>query len=167
MGRITKAGEQAVLIILSFLGTYGVCYLLELTGSRYPDYSVMSVFLAGGIYGLLKRISGGRTRRRFLYGAAVSFFLSLFLILGYQLAQYGMTDCGVKGKGMILVRSCCLAIALYPFCDMLFGLLEKLPPVRGREKKPWKKGAVFGITLGAVFLLWIPVWMAYYPIVMS
>ena len=74
MGRITKAGEQAVLIILSFLGTYGVCYLLELTGSRYPDYSVMSVFLAGGIYGLLKRISGGRTRRRFLYGAAVSFF---------------------------------------------------------------------------------------------
>ena len=68
---------------------------------------------------------------------------------------------------MILVRSCCLAIALYPFCDMLFGLLEKLPPVRGREKKPWKKGAVFGITLGAVFLLWIPVWMAYYPIVMS
>lgn len=167
MGRITKSGKQAILIIMSFLGTYGVCYLLELMGSKYPDYSVMSVFLAAAIYIMLKRIPEGRTRRRFLYGAAVSFILSLLLILGHQLAQYGMTDCGVKGKGMILVRSCCLAVAVFPFGDMLFGFLEKLPHGMGRGKKPWKRGAVFGITFGAVFLLWIPVWMAYYPIVMS
>ncbi len=167
MNRISKAGEQAVDVILSFLGTYGVCYLLELTGSKYPDYSIMTVLFAGGLYILLKRVRRDQTGRHFLYAAAASFFLSLFLILGYQLDRYGMTDCGVKGKGMILLRALCLTIAVFPFGDMLFRFIEKIPFGMEKEENAWKSGAVFGISFGVIFLLWIPVWMAYYPIVMS
>lgn len=167
MNRISKAGEQVIPVILSFLGACGVCYLLELTGSRYPDYSVLSVLLAVVIYILLKRIRRDRTRRHFICAAAVSFFFALTLILGYQLDRYGMTDCGVKGKGMILLRSLCLAIALFPFGDMLFGAIERIPFGMEGEARPWRKRAVFGVSFGVIFLLWIPVWMAYYPIVMS
>lgn len=167
MNRISKAGEQMLPVMLSLLGTYGVCYLLELTGSRYPDYSVMSVLLTVVIYILLKRVHRDQTRRHFAYAAAVSFCFALLLILGYQLDRYGMTDGGVKGKGMILLRSLCLMIALFPFGDMLFVLIEKIPCGMRSEGRPWKKGAIFGVSLGLIFLLWIPVWLAYYPIVMS
>lgn len=160
MGRIIP-------MVLSFLGTYGVCYLLELTGSRYPDYSVMSALLAVALYLLLKRVRRDQTRRHFVSAWAASFLLSLILILGYQLDRFGMTDGGVRGKGMILLRSLCLAAALFPFGDMLFCLIERIPYHMNSEGKTWKKGAVFGISFGTIFLLWIPVWLAYYPIVMS
>ncbi len=158
---------RAIPIVLSFLGTYGMCYLLELTGSRYPDYSVMSVFLAVALYLLLKRVRRDQARKHFVCAWGVSFVLSLILILGYQLDRFGMTDGGVRGKGLILLRAFCLAAALFPFGDMLFGLIEGIPSGMDNRGKSWKKGAVFGISFGTIFLLWIPVWMAYYPIVMS
>lgn len=167
MDRLSKAGVRALPLILSFLGTYGVCYLLELSGSRYPDYSVMSAFLAVALYLLLKRVRREQTRRHFVCAWVVSFVLSLILILGYQLDRFGMTDGGLKGKGMILLRALCLAIALFPFGDMLFGLIERIPSGMDGRGKSWKKGAVFGISFGIIFLLWIPVWLAYYPLVMS
>ncbi|MCM1541605.1 MAG: glycosyltransferase family 39 protein [Blautia sp.] len=167
MSGIWRERKRMIPIILSFLGTYGVCYLLELTGSRYPAYNVMSVFLAVVIFILLKRIRREQPKRHFVCSAAVSFAFSLILIMGYQLDRYGMTDCGVKGKGMILLRALCLSIAMFPFGDMLLGLIEKIPSGMDREERPWKSGVVFGISFGAIFLLWIPVWMAYYPIVMS
>ncbi len=63
MSRISKMGERIIPIILSFLGTCGVSYLLELTGSGYPDFNVMSVFCAAAIYILLKRIDRHLERR--------------------------------------------------------------------------------------------------------
>lgn len=167
MGRILKTGERVLPIVLSFLGTYGVCCLLELTGSTYPDYSVLSLFIMAAVYILLKRVSRNQLRRHFIYAAAVSYVFALILILGYQLDRYGMTECGVKGKGMILLRAACLAIALFPFGDMLFCAIGKIPFGLGSEGKPWKRGALFGASFAVIFLLWIPVWMAYYPIVMS
>jgi len=167
MNRIWKAGKQMIPVILSFLGAYGVCYLLELTGSGHPDYSVMSVLFAAAVCFLLNRIRRDRTGKHYIYSAAVSFCFSLFLILGYQLDRYGMTDGGVKGKTMILLRTLCLTIAVFPFGDMLFNLIEKIPFGMEKTERPWKRGAVFGISFGSIFLLWIPVWMAYYPIVMS
>lgn len=159
--------ERIVLVILSFLGSYGVCYLLELTGSMHPDYSVMSVFLAVVNYILLKRIRRDQARRHFIYSVVFCYLFSLILILGYQLDRYGMTDCGIRGKGLILLRAFCLGVAVFPFGDMLFCLIEKIPFGVDWEGKPWKKGAVFGISFGSVFLMWIPVWLAYYPLVMS
>lgn len=162
-----KTREQFIPLALSLVGTYGVCYLLELMGSQFPDYSIISVLLAAAIYILLKRVRREQTKRHFIYAAAVSFVFSLIMILGYQLDRYGMTECGVKGKSLILLRSACLAIAVFPFGDLLFQAVGRIPFCMGREKRPWKRGAVFGISFAVIFLLWIPVWMAYYPIVMS
>lgn len=159
--------SRAIPIVLSFLGTYGVCYLLELTGSRYPDYSILSALLAVALYLLLKRVRREQTKRHFACAWAVSFLLSLILILGYQLDRFGMTDGGVRGKGLILLRALCLSAALFPFGDMLFGLIERIPFHMDSVGKIWKRGAVFGVSFGVIFLLWIPVWLAYYPIVMS
>ena len=167
MGKILKAGEWTLPIILSFLGTYGVCYLLELTGSTYPDYSVLSLFFIVAIYILLKRIDRNQPRRHFLYAALVSFLFALILILGYQLDRFGMTESGVKGKGLILLRAVCLSIAVFPFGDMLFHAIRKIPLETEKEERSWKRGAVFSVSFVVIFLLWIPVWMAYYPIIMS
>lgn len=101
MSWLAKTREQFIPLALSLVGAYGICYLLELMGSRYSDYSVISVLLAVTIYVLLNRIPRGQTKRHFIYAAAVSFVFSLIMILGYQLDRYGMTDCGVKGKGLI------------------------------------------------------------------
>lgn len=167
MSKIAKWKDQGLLIILSFLGTGGVCYLLELTGSRYPNYNILSVFFAATIYIFLRRIRRNHTKKHYVYSAAVSFFFSLLLILGYQLDRYGMTDGGFQGKALILLRALCLAVAVLPFGDMLFCLIERIPFGVGSAEKGWKKGAVFGISFAVIFLLWIPVWLAYYPIVMS
>ena len=167
MSRILKAGKRALPIILSFLGTYGVCYLMELAGSTYPDYSVLSILIMAAIYILLKRIDKNQQKRHFVYAAAVSYIFALILVMGYQLDRYGMTESGVKGKGLILLHAACLAIAVFPFGDMLFRAIGKIPFIMKNEEKPWRRGAVFGVSFGVIFLLWIPVWMAYYPIVMS
>lgn len=167
MKKIQATGERALPIILSFLGTYGVCYLLELTGSTYPDYSVQSLFFIIAIYVLLKRIERNQPGRHFLYAFLASYLLALILILGYQLDRYGMTECGVKGKGLILLRAACLAIAVFPFGDMLFCAIRRIPLEAEKEERPWKRGALFGVSFVVIYLLWVPVWMAYYPIVMS
>lgn len=167
MSRIRRAREQLLTLALSLVGTYGICYLLELAGGIYPDYSVMSLLFAVVIYILLTQVRKEQEKRHFIYAAAVSFVFSLLLILGYQLDRYGMTDCGVKGKSLILLRSVCLAIAVFPFGDLLFRGIGNIPFSMEKERKPWKRGAVFGVSFAVIFLLWIPVWMAYYPIVMS
>lgn len=153
--------------VLSLLGAYGVCCLLELMGGTYPDYSVLSAVFAAVIYILLKSRRQEQSRRHNVYAFVCSYFFSLLLILGYQLDRYGMTDGGVRGKGLILLRAFCLSIAFFPLGDMLFRALEKIPFSMKLNGKMWNGRAVFGISFLAIFLLWIPVWMAYYPIVMS
>ena len=51
-----KTERQIILIAAALAGTCGVCYLLGLAGTVYPDFSILSVFLAVGIYVLLRRI---------------------------------------------------------------------------------------------------------------
>ena len=167
MDKILRGKKKILTVVMSLLGACGVCYLLELMGGTYPDYSVLSVLFAAAIYVLLKRMQPNRSRRHDAYAFACSYIFSLLLILGYQLDRYGMTDGGVWGKGLILLRAGCLSMAFFPFGDMLFRVLEKIPFCMKQNGKLWNRGAVFGISFAAVFLLWIPVWMAYYPIVMS
>lgn len=89
----------------------------------------------GGFVPLLKRVRRDQARKHFVCAWGVSFVLSLILILGYQLDRFGMTDGGVRGKGLILLRAFCLAAALFPFGDMLFGLIEGIPSgMDNREK---------------------------------
>ena len=125
--------------VLTLCGVYGVAYLFSLQPVNRIYYSVLNVLLAVGIYSMLqqteqnlRKIEEKRDRkRRICYVAVISFLFALSMVMGYQLQNLGMTDCGVRGKGMILIRALCLSVAAFPFANL------------------------------------IPVWLAYYPIIMS
>lgn len=168
-------GTIAIRILLSFWGVYGVCYLCELMGLDRAAYSIMNLPLFFVLFSFLKRteadlgeIGGGRARRRrIVFSEVTAFLFSLSMILGAQLQRDGMTALGYKGKAGCVLRALCLGIAIFPFFNALFRKLEQIEPRKQTVGKPWKPGAVFGVSAVAVFLCLIPVWLAYYPIVMS
>lgn len=171
--RVFLTGKAA----LAFLGTYGLCYIGSQAGFLNPFYTVLGVLAVLTVWKLLDetvrelaKIEDKKAkRRRILFAAVVSFLFSLSMVVGWQLQKNGMTECGFKGKGLILIRSACLAIAIFPFGNFFFRLTERIHPVSGKGqagRRP-RPAAVFGICAGVIFALLIPVWLAYYPIVMS
>lgn len=171
--QMSETGIQAV---LAFLGTYGLCYLSGFMGITHASFSIISVLLMAAIYRLLSWAKGNlaritdkkQLRRRCGYASIVSLIFSVSMIMGYQLQVNGLTECGVKGKCLILLRAACISIALFPFVNQLFGGLEKIcPPISQNGGKEWKALAVFGVSASILFLCLIPVWLAYYPIIMS
>lgn len=163
--------------LLAFLGTYGLCYLGKIAGMSHATFSVMSVPLLGVVFGLLewtgRQLRGiteqSQRRRRLRFAGIISYLFSVTMIMGYQLQNFGMTDLGVRGKGLILLRAGCLGIAVFPCWNALFSAIEKIPQRdhATEEKSGWKAGKVFGISAVVIFLCLIPVWLAYYPIIMS
>ena len=166
---ITKA-------VLAMCGVYGVAYLFSLQPANRIYYSVLNVLLAVGIFSLLQqtekslqKITDKKDRkRRICYVAVISFLFALSMVMGYQLQNQGLTECGVRGKGMILIRACCLGAAAFPFANLLFAGIEQVKSVDLQKTgKGWKPGVLFAITAAIIFLCLIPVWLAYYPIIMS
>lgn len=173
-----KKIETGVQGAFAFLGTYGLCYLGSLMGITYAAFSITSVLLMVGVYWLLVRtkedlsLIADRKQlwRRCRYAGMVSLVFSLSMIMGYQLQVHGLTECGVKGKGLILLHAVCVSIAIFPFANRLFGRLEKIRsscPTPQNAGKEWKSWAVFGVSAAILFMCLVPVWLAYYPIIMS
>lgn len=163
--------------VLTLCGVYGVAYLFSLQPVNRIYYSVLNVLLAVGIYSMLqqteqnlRKIEEKRDRkRRICYVAVISFLFALSMVMGYQLQNLGMTDCGVRGKGMILIRALCLSVAAFPFANLLLDGIDRLS-ARGEATisgRYWKSDIVFAVTAVVIFLCLIPVWLAYYPIIMS
>lgn len=166
---ITKA-------VVAMCGVYGVAYLFSLQPANRIYYSVLNVLLAVGIFSLLQqtekslqKITDKKDRkRRICYVAVISFLFALSMVMGYQLQNQGLTECGVRGKGMILIRACCLGAAAFPFANLLFAGIEQVKSADLQKMgKGWKPGVLFAITAAIIFLCLIPVWLAYYPIIMS
>lgn len=174
---LQKRKNLWILLVLTFLGTYGVCYAAKIATLQPTFYSIASVFLAVVLFMLLSKTKESIDnhsddkiwKRRMYYALSISFLFSLTTIVGYQLQNFGMTDAGVKGKGLIILRAMCLAIAVFPFVNYFFLEIKKIDLKCGKSeaKKPWKNGAVFGISAAVIFACLIPVWLAYYPIIMS
>ena len=162
---------------LTMCGVYGVAYLFSLQPVNRIYYSVLNIFLAVGIYLMLQRteknlqkITDEKERKhRICYVTVISFLFALSMVMGYQLQNQGMTECGIRGKGMILLRACCLGITAFPFVNLLFAGMEKVSTSDHREitGKRWKSGKVFAVAAVGIFVCLIPVWLAYYPIIMS
>lgn len=162
---------------LSFLGTCGLCYLGRLAGFNKASYTVLGILMFLIVWKLLGETvkdlesfaDKNAKTKRIVFSLALSYMFSLSMIMGYQLQGSGMTECGFKGKGLILLRSAWLAVAVFPAGNLFFKLTERIKPLGDgrpgtRKFRPW---AVFGICAAVSFALLIPVWLAYYPIVMS
>ena len=167
-------------IILSLLGslggTYGISYLSKLFTDTAFSNSILSVgafaVLAFILYQTLIDITKLTDRkskiRRITFAFAVAFFFALSLVFGYQLKSTGMSECGFKGKGLIAVRSFLLSFAILPFSNILFKWGELSGTAKKAENsRSWNYTKLFFISWGIIFLCLIPVFLAYYPAIMS
>ncbi len=168
--------EKVRRAVLAFAGTYGVCVLGTHAGIPRASFSVMSIPVFLALFFLLSRtrqtldgIAGKKQRgRRIRYAGIVSYLFSITMIAGYQLQNGGMTGGGFRGKAMLLLGAACLSVAVFPFWNFVFAGMEKAGGRAAMPENQGKKwGKLYGISFLAVFLCLIPVWLAYYPIVMS
>lgn len=175
-----------VYLVFSALGLY---YLYKATGGNgFEPGSFLFSFPVLIIVFVVIRIvkKRGKTflsafeRRRIVFSAMTSFLLALSFFSGYYMRYYLMTPPGIVGKIGMLSRSLFLGFFFFPFIDTVFGYADriglKIPAAKkekagdetnaGKEKK-LPAPAVFGICWGMIFILWIPVFLAYYPAIMS
>lgn len=172
-----KTRTISILCVLSFLGAYGVCYLGNLAANQLMSFSAVSIFVAVILFMCLSKTKDNldeitdkkQWEKRVCYAVGVSLIFTVTMVAGYQLQYNGMTDGGLKGKGLIILRALCLAIAVFPFTNLLFAATEKIDikSTGTNVKRVWKSGTVFGISAAVIFVCLIPVWLAYYPIIMS
>ncbi len=172
-----KGWDRLLRPVLAVLGTYGICYIGGLAGIQKGAFSVLTVPGVIAVYFLLSRTQNSLSEikdekkkiKRRKYAAAVSLLFSAAMVIGYQLQANGMTESGVRGKGLILFRAFCLSIVIFPFGNLFFQGVEKAgsAPVPAGRGRPWKRGTLFAVCGTAVFLSLLPVWLAYYPIIMS
>lgn len=175
-------GRLFLQILLSYLGTWGICYLAELMGTEHASFGILNLMLMPALFFLLSKTAANlnglrnsdrtRYRKRIRYTLILSFLFSVSMIMGYQLQTNGMTECGIKGKGLILLHSAYLSIAVFPFANLLFQGLEKWAETdftssASSPSGSRKTGRVFLICACIIFVCLIPVWLAYYPIIMS
>ncbi len=164
------------------MGGMGVCYLFNMAGmaeqvdllgftqSALSPFAFLLVgyFLRTLYYNYKKIENKKQLKRRFWFSYVFSFLLALSFILGYQMRIIGNTLPGFKGKGLIIVMSAGLGLALLPLVNLWFELLEKW---KASKVKPELSGGTkkkcFFISWLAIFLCWIPIFLAYYPAIMS
>ena len=117
-------------------------------------------------------------RRRIIFSAIFSFLLACAFFAGYYMRYYYMTPPGLKGKIAILCRSLFLGMFFFPMMDRIFMLSDRIgiksiekaksePEDAAQKKKNLPVSAAFLLSWGMIFVLWIPVFLAYYPAIMS
>ncbi len=168
--------QIVLLLIASLLGVYGINYTSALVTGTLFSNGISSMIMLVVIYVMLKLTmdnvlqltTAKEKKRRCCYAYLFAVFLCALLVAGYQLKVNGATDPGFKGKGLILIRGCCMAFAVLPFTNFLFAWAERLQNKEYKlPEKPWKSRNVFFLSWLVVFMCWIPVFLAYYPAVMS
>ena len=179
---LKKGKEYLLWIIAVIFAGCSMSYLGNLIGG---DSIFSQSAISIGLFALLawilpmpyrrwKTIGDKKTlRRRILFDSVFSFLLALSFVMGYQLRMEGMTATGVSGKLFIVLVSAGCGIGFLPVADLWFGYLDQ-----------WKAGTVtkeavvnagknchgartFLISWAIIFACWIPVFLAYYPAIMS
>ncbi|MDY6104724.1 MAG: DUF6020 family protein [Acetatifactor sp.] len=156
---------------------FGICYLLNLiAGEKLFTNGIFSIpVLAVLVFVLncwkkdLEHITGKeQKRRRIKFSLITAFLLGISLVMGYQLRMNGMTSLGFKGKFFILLVSGGLSIAFGPVANLFYGLLDRYEGGRWKVScdDKWIRKS-FPISFIVIFLCWIPVFLAYYPAIMS
>lgn len=108
-------------------------------------------------------------KKHLIFSYVIAVIFCSLTIMGGQLVAYYVTDGGFIGKGLILLRGAAFAFILLPFIFEATYLCSRII-TGGRcdeNTKTWKSSKVFLFSFLAILLCWIPVFLAYYPAVMT
>lgn len=116
----------------------------------------------------LQETDGGESSKILRYSLVFGWFFGICLDMGYQLQKSDLTLPGLKGKLIIAFTGICLSILFLPVTYRLFRLAAGLYVFK-KNPEYTKKGCrkVFFISLAVIEACWIPVFLAFYPAVMS
>lgn len=188
MERQSKNRQRIGCLLMAYLCTHSISYLMNLRGGVPFSHSVWTLFLWVGItvcflYTLerwRRETDVSRRRRRICFAGGFSLLFGVLLAAGYQLQWQGYTDPGFVGKGKLLLRGILVGAAVLPAVDFVFARLDSRRTVGGDslreggdssaaagQGKPWRSLSVFLGSFLGIWLCWIPVWLAYYPAIMS
>ena len=103
-------------------------------------------------------------KNKLLISLIFGFLTGLSYVLGYQLEKYGMTLPGISGKGKIVLLSLLIMIPAGFITYICLGLTEKFFTEKSCTIDHKK---TFFISFVFMIVLRIPVFLAYYPAVMS
>lgn len=163
-------------VILAWLGTYGISYMCELQKETLFSNGIFSLLVFGAVWILIrltwkdigKLQVGKERRRRLIYSGVTALLFSLCLLMGWQLRSLGITEGGFAGKGLLLLRSCFLSVAIFPLSYALFWWGDRVKNSESaKAQKLWKNGQCFLVIWLFIILAWIPSFLAYYPAIMS
>lgn len=114
-----------------------------------------------------QKINGVINKRRIIYCLVISILFSLSLVCGYQLQNIGGTFAGLGGKLRILLISALVSVPVFIIIYLIFLFAEKINPKDTFLLSRKNQLIMFFSFWGITFLCWIPVFLAYYPCVMS
>lgn len=165
-------------IVLTIYATCSMSYVLNLmtegSGFSQSAFSILLfLLLFAGVHYVIAKLAQIEDRkqrkRRICYVFVTGLLLGLAFVMGYQLRMQGMTSLGVKGKLLILLAAGGVSVALSPFVNGWFGLLDgrEVTDTQGEKVQTMRGGRVFLLSWAVIFCCWIPAFLAYYPAIMS
>lgn len=171
----TDKYKKIFAVVCAVLGTLGMTGYLKGGYFEKFAYSIMSVLVLIGLFFIYRDeltnftdLKDKATKKHIIFASVMDLIASIFLIMGAELDNYGMTKSGLRGKFIILVKAVLLAFALLPFFSKALRLSQKA--VENKGAKPFgdlKPGKAFLFSFIGIFLAWIPIFLAYYPAVMT
>jgi len=107
-------------------------------------------------------------RRRFLFSMGLGCALGLSFLWGYEIRVNGMTHPGYVAKAVDLLLTVGLGVAFLPLTTKWFSFLDTLSKKESKEPLSGRTNSkAFWCSLLCIVVCWIPVFLAYYPAIMS
>ena len=171
---IKKFRNLFISLILTGFGMYGFWYVRSVVYGMDAPYdtltNLLSIPLAFFIYKAIEvaeTVSAQRkVKSEIILSSIVSVLLGICFVFGAQLRAWGMTGSGYAAKAMILFRGIALACMIFPF---MFFIVQSsfFADEMKAPKEAVKLKRKYAFSAGAIFLMYIPVFLAYYPAVMA
>ncbi len=173
-GLIKKFRNLFISLILTGFGMYGFWYVRSVVYGADAPYdtltNLLSIPLAFFIFKAIEVATEVSTRRKvkgeLILTSVISVLFGICFVFGAQLRAWGMTGSGYAAKALILFRGIALAGLIFPFVFFIIQssyFSDELKAPREAVKLKLK----YAVSAGGIFLMYVPVLLAYYPAVMA
>lgn len=106
-------------------------------------------------------------KSRVVLSEIIALFFALTFVCGYELQNDGFTMRGISGKLIILLISLALSLLIFPVSFFVLYSADKMSGCDAEKTKAGKLWKMFFVTVALIFVAWIPMFLAYYPCIMS